>query len=722
MISRKSILYRTILSVALSATLIPMTVIAQEIYTIDDVIPGGTIYAQKAPQGLERPVVVNEGILHKVDDRWVLISPGGKETSFMTLEEWKVASGSTVDKLPILKVDRATNYLIASQRSADGVYHVWFLDPGSKKVTSHFEIRKEFEALDPSVRSNRIALMDGKDLYMLEADGQLKRLTFDGSEDIVYGMPAHRNEFGISQGTFWSPGGRYLALYKIDQSAVSSYPLVSIEDPIAVHRPIKYPMAGRPSQKVTIGVYDTKTQYIRYLDTGEPLDRYFTNIAWSPDEKHIYIDEVDRNQKRTGLTRYDARSGKPGSTIITETNDKYIEPQEPIQFVPGREDLLIRRSRVNGFDHLYCYSNTGKLAKQLTNGFWEVRSLLGIDPKGQWVYFTANREDPRRVDLYRVGVRGGSIERITSGEGSHAVTLSPDFKLAFDSYSGLNTPLVQKMIPLTRSQSAMLLRSESRDTSKMPEVRLGTIKSADGSADLYYKMTLPRDLDTRKKYPTIIYVYGGPHAQLVVDSWKGLRQNWDNYMAQRGYIVFTIDGRGSAHRGMDFESATFKQLGKCELEDQMAGVSYLKTLPYVDADRIGVHGWSFGGFMTTLMMLEHPEVFKVGVAGGPVMNWKYYEVMYGERYMETPQTNPQGYEASDLISRAGTLQGRLLLIHGDMDPVVVWQHSLSFLREAQKSRKMPDYMVYPGHEHNVIGKDRPQLYMYITRYFDEHLK
>lgn len=700
---------------------IPLLAHAQSTYTIDDVIPGGTTYKQHAPKGLEGALLTNEGLLHREEGQWMLIPHSGKERSYLSSQEWIALCGVPVEGIPSLQIDRETGYLIARQVDKEKTTHIWFISPKEKKITSHFAIRQAYKTLDPCVKADRVAIMDGKDIYMAFPEGEIRRLTYDGSMDLVYGMAAHRNEFGIQAGTFWSPGGRFMALYKIDQSKVNTYPLVQIAYPVAQYKPIKYPMAGQGSEQVQVGIYDIRTQYIRYLDTGEPDDHYFTNLSWSPDDKHLYIDEVSRDQKKTWLTRYDSRSGRPGSTIIKENNEKYVEPETPICFIPTREDLLIRKSRADGYNHLYCYSNTGKLAKQLTKGNWEVIDFYGVDPKGLWAYFSANKEDVRQKDLYRVGVRSGAIERLTQGAGVHQVQISPDFQYFFDSFSSINTPLIQSLAPTDKPSNGMVIRQETDIPHNLPTVKLGTIKAADGRTDLYYKMTLPPNMIEGKKYPVIIYVYGGPHAQLVTNSWRTLRQNWDNYMAQKGYVVFTLDNRGSAHRGMDYESITYHTLGKHEVEDQMKGVEYLRSLPYIDTQRIGVHGWSFGGYMTTRLMLDHPDIFKVGVAGGPVMDWKLYEVMYGERYMGTPQNNPQGYAQGDLISRAGELDGRLLLIHGDIDPVVVWQHSLLFLREAQKHRKMPDYMVYPGHEHNVTGKDRPQLYMYITRYFEDHL-
>lgn len=368
---------------------------------------------------------------------------------------------------------------------------------------------------------------------------------------------------------------------------------------------------------------------------------------------------------------------------------------------------------------------TGKLVRPLTlvrNG--EVTGFLGIDPKGRYAYYTSNAEDPRYEDLYRVRLNDGTTERLTTGEGTHRVAVSNDFAYAYDAFSNLDTPGVYSVIELgAKPVTTVFAKSDlPSDLSLRPSVELGVLKADDGVTDLYYKLTKPAKLEKGKKYPVIVYVYGGPHAQLVTNSWNSLRYNWDNYMAEKGYLVFTLDNRGSANRGFDFESVVHRNLGEHEMADQMTGIKFLKSLPYVDADKIGVHGWSFGGFMTTNLITTYPETFKVGVAGGPVIDWRLYEVMYGERYMDTPEENPEGYKNADLTRKAKNLKGRLLLIHGAIDPVVVWQNSQDFLNAAIEARTLPDYLVYPNHPHNVIGKDRVHLMMHVTRYFDDFLK
>lgn len=568
-----------------------------------------------------------------------------------------------------------------------------------------------------------LILLDGKDIALMDKEGNIKSVTSDGCLDIVNGQAAHQREFGISGGIFLSPSGKKFAYYRMDQSMVESYPIVRTTKNNAIHDPIKYPMAGKRSHEVTVNIYDVESASIVTLKTGEPLDRFFTNIAWTPDEKSLFIDEVNRAQNRCELREYSVNDGALINTLIVEENDKYIEPQTPTYFLKDSSNRFIRVTRRDGYNHLYLYGRDGKLQKQLTKGEWEVLDFMGTDPDSKYAYFISNKDYIMGRDLYRVALKNGKLERLTTGDGTHRIQMSEGFDYAFDTFTNHDTPQVGTLITLGKKVGRQeIYRSADplKDFVK-PEVRLGTLKSPEGY-DLYYKMTLPPDLDETKKYPVVLYVYGGPHAQLVTDTWNGLRMGWDTYMAQEGYIVFTIDNRGSANRGMAFESVTHRQLGTVEMEDQMIGIDYLRSLPYIDSDRIGVYGWSFGGFMTTNLMLTHSDTFKVGVAGGPVMDWGYYEIMYGERYMDTPQENPEGYAKNRLTDRAGDLKGRLLLIHGSVDPVVVLQHSFRFLEASVKAGTLPDYMIYPNEEHNVRGQDRVHLHRVICRYFDDHLK
>lgn len=581
---------------------------------------------------------------------------------------------------------------------------------------------------DWNKESRAVAYVKDNQLCVRTADNEEHRLTTDGSRDIVYGQSVHRNEFGIDKGTFWSPDGRRLAFYRMDQSMVADYPQVDIFHRIAEYQPDKYPMAGETSHKVTVGVYDLTTGKTVYLQAGDPTDRYFTNISWSPDSKTLYMFELNRDQNDCRLVSYDAATGRRLAELYRETSDKYVEPLHPIEFLPWDADKFIMQSQRDGFNHLYIYNKVGKLVKQLTQGRFVVMEVLGFNRKEQAVIIKANANHPLCHNLYAVSVKNGRMMPLDNGRGVHNGSLSASGTCLYDSYTEPDVPRIIDYVQLSRLSAPVtshLLVAEDpwkAQGYQIPTFESGSIKAADGVTDLYWRMVKPADFDPAKKYPTVVYVYGGPHANNVQASFRWYSRSWETYMAQKGYITFILDNRGSQHRGRDFEQATFRQLGQVEMADQMAGIDFLRTLPYIDMDRLGVHGWSFGGFMTISLMVNHPDVFRVGVAGGPVIDWKWYEVMYGERYMDTPQTNPEGYAKTSLIPKAKDLKGKLQIITGYNDDTVVPQHCLSFLAACIEAGTQPDFFVYPGEPHNMRGHASVHLHERITQYFEDYLK
>ena len=582
--------------------------------------------------------------------------------------------------------------------------------------------------------SRATAFVAGDQLYVLDSSQKLKKLTSDGSRDIVYGQSVHRNEFGIDGGLFWSPKGNRLAFYRMDQSMVTDYPLVDIpeidwtpgkgESRIAKAAPDKYPMAGETSHKVTVGVYDLKTGNTIYLHAGDPTDRYFTNIAWSPDEQTIYMFELNRDQNDCRLVSYNALTGDKIAEIYRETDKKYVEPLHPISFLPWNDDEFVMQSQKDGYNHLYLFNKDGKQIKQITSGKWVVMDVLGYNDKQHSIIYESNELNPLQKDVWIVDVNTGKRALMDdSGKGWHNGTLSASGRYILDNYS---EPTVPRKIAIIDTENGhrtpYLTAANPWKGYNQPEFSTGTIKAADGVTDLYYRMVKPVGFNPTKKYPTVIYVYGGPHAHNVDARWHWASRSWETYMAQKGYLIFVLDNRGSENRGKDFEQVTFRHLGQEEMKDQMKGVDFLRTLPYVDMNRLGVHGWSFGGFMTISLMTNYPDVFKVGVAGGPVIDWKWYEVMYGERYMDTPQTNPEGYAQTSLLAKAKDLRGKLQIIIGTNDGTVVPQHALSFLKACIAAGTQPDFFVYPGEPHNMRGHQSVHLHERITQYFEDYLK
>jgi dipeptidyl-peptidase-4 len=391
-------------------------------------------------------------------------------------------------------------------------------------------------------------------------------------------------------------------------------------------------------------------------------------------------------------------------------------------FFPNSSTDFIWQSQRTGYNHLFHYNIDKGLVAQLTKGEWLVTDVLGFNEKKKEIFYVSTQESPMERHLYKVDWTNFKTQRLDQGPGMHSGILSKDGTHLYDSYSNENTPRNVNLINTATLKVKKVLSSENTlKNYQRPEIKNVTLKADDGTP-LYGKIILPTDFDANKKYPVIVYLYNGPHAQLVTDSFPASGNLWYEFMAQKGYVVFTMDGRGSSNRGLKFEQAIFRNAGETEMKDQLQGVAYLKSLPYVDADRLGIHGWSYGGFMTTSFMLKNPDVFKVAVAGGPVIDWNMYEIMYTERYMDSPQNNPEGYKQANLLDKVQNLKGHLLMIHGAQDNVVVWQHSIKFLKAAVDQGVQMDYFVYPGHEHNVLGKDRVHLMQKVTDYFDEYLK
>lgn len=575
--------------------------------------------------------------------------------------------------------------------------------------------------IDVCEANNFLAYTIDNNLFV-STNGKIIRVTDEDNPGIISGQTVHRNEFGITSGTFWSPGGKFLAYYRKDETMVADYPLVDISGRIAALENIKYPMAGMKSEEVTLWICDIETGKKTMIQTGEPKEQYLTNIAWSPDEKYIFIAVLNRGQDLMKLNQYDANSGQFVKTLFEESNARYVEPLHAIEFLKNDKKKFVWQSKRDGFNHFYLYNSNGRLLNQLTRGEFDVTKNLGTDKEGKFLYFISTQSNPIERQVYKLDLETSEVIRLTINKGIHNAAISKTGKYILDTYSNIYEPRIIDLLSVKGNVIRNLLTADNPYKSyKLGEITLSSVKCNDGKTDLYYRLIKPVDFDPSRKYPVIIYVYGGPHSQLVTNRWLGGSRMWQHYMAQKGFIGFAMDNRGTLGHGFDFESSIHRQLGKLEMEDQMMGVEFLKSLPYVDTNRIGIHGWSYGGFMTVNLKLHYPEIFKVAVAGGPVIDWKYYEVMYGERYMDTPQENPDGYEQANLINYVDNLKGKLLIIHGAIDPVVVWQNSLTFVRECVNSKKQMDYFVYPGHPHNVRGVDRVHLMRKVSGYFIDNL-
>ena len=701
-----------------------LSMAAQKLFSLEDLNFGGTNYRNLQPENKWYTWWGDELIRTDVEECYLVNKKTGKEELLFTLDQVNKWADS----------DEEANRYVRHLMNATFPYPDQPLVAlGNKKSFLLLDFKKHKIVWQDSISgqtandwnkvSKATAYVEDHQLYVVDGEGKKHQLSTDGSREIVYGQSVHRNEFGITKGTFWSPDGQRLAFYRMDQSMVQDYPQVDIFPREATYEPDKYPMAGMTSHKVTVGVYDLRTEKTIYLQAGDPTDRYFTNIAWSPDGNAIYMFELNRDQNDCRLVSYNAKTGEKIAELYRETSDKYVEPLHPILFLPWDSNKFIMQSQKDGYNHLYLFDTNGKELKQLTSGSWVVQKVLGFNSKQKSILITSNEANPIQHNTYAVNIATRQRTLLDNGQGSHQAQLSGSGQYLIDRYTEPDVPRNINVVNVATTKALRLLTAKDPwEGYQQPIFENGTIKAADGTTDLYYRLVKPHDFDASKKYPTIIYVYGGPHAHNVEAAWHWYSRTWETYMAQKGYIVFILDNRGSENRGLTFEQATFRQLGQIEMQDQMKGVEFLKSLSYVDANRLGVHGWSFGGFMTISLMVNYPDVFKVGVAGGPVIDWKWYEVMYGERYMDTPQTNPEGYEKTSLINKAGKLKGKLQIITGYNDNTVVPQHCLSFLDACIKAGTQPDFFAYPGEEHNMRGHASVHLHERITQYFEDYLK
>ena len=707
--------------VAFTSIMATTPISAQELkqFTLEDLNFGGENYRKFIPERLYTTWWGDQLMYQDVEESGLIDMKTGKKRALFTLDDINgKTDGEKVRTLQRVSFPYPDKTLALVQSKTTRMLFDWSKCEVVWKQTCEGETETHWNKT-----SRTSAYVKDHQLWITNAEGKTKQLTTDGSREIVYGQAVHRNEFGIEEGIFWAPDGNRFAFYRMDQSMVTDYPQVNTFERVATYEPDKYPMLGMTSHKVTVGIYDCTNGNIQYLKAGDPTNRYFTNIAWSPDSKTVYMFELNRLQNDCQLVNYDATTGNKLKELYREKSDKYVEPMHPIVFLPWDSKQFVMQSQKDGYNHLYIYNIGTGAIRQLTKGNFVVEDFCGFNTKNKSVIIATNEANPIQRNIYTVDVKSGKRKALDNGRGCHYASPSKSGQWIVDMYSEPDVPRNYDLVATANAKSLRLLTSKDPwEGYQQPIFESGSIKAADGTTDLYWRMVKPADFDASKKYPTVVYVYGGPHAHNVEASWHWYSRSWETYMAQKGYIVFILDNRGSENRGLEFEQATWHKLGKVEMLDQMKGVDYLKSLPYVDANRLGVHGWSYGGFMTISLMTNYPDVFKVGVAGGPVIDWKWYEVMYGERYMGTPDTNKEGIEACSLIPMAKNLKGKLQIIIGMNDPTVVPQHALSFIDACTEAGTQPDFFVYPGEGHNMMGHKSVHLHERITQYFEDYLK
>ncbi len=609
---------------------------------------------------------------------------------------------------------------------ADGKYFSGSIQNKKVKQTNQLPDGAENASYHP--KNGHLAYTIGNNLFV--KTNQVYAVTAD-PEFIVHGQSISRNEYGIEKGIFWSPDGNFVAFYSKDESDVADYPLTNYKTMPATVNMIKYPMAGGKSEKVSlsifpiknVGVKDPGTGYMTLEITdeqGKKSDQfYITNVGWTPNSESLLLAWMNRSTDKMKLMHYSSKDGKYLGEIFQETDSKWVEPDQAPMFIPGKRDEFLWRS-YRGECHEYFHFNLkGEILGKVDG--WEQEKIKGFDNSGKWMLVEGRSKDGLNTTAYLYNTQDKKTSPISLAPGMHDLSISADGKQILDTYNHLNTP--NKSVVLNNNgtiKKELLTSSDKLKDKKIGITEIGSIKGHDGTM-LNYRLIKPTTFDPKKKYPVLVYVYNGPHVQLINNGYLGGASLWMNYFAEKDYLVFTLDGRGSSSRGKQFEQAIHRQLGTAEMEDQMAGVEWLRSQSFVDESKMAIHGWSFGGFMTTSMMLRQPGVFKCGVAGGPVLDWNLYEVMYTERYMDTPTENPEGYKANNMSEYVKNLSGPLLMIHGTDDNVVVMQHNMRFLSTCITNLIPIDFFAYPGHEHNVRGKDRVHLMHKVLDYVEHEL-
>lgn len=691
---------------------IALSLSAQSSLSIDDYLnrrysPDSLHYIQWI-QRSDDFTYVNNKILYQENVK------SNKPKAILTLDELKSATGLEIMYFPLYKWVNEREILIQASNI------LYYFDTKSKTVKRRLELPQNASDLDFS-RNGSIAFVVDSNLYVADPSKKILQIT-DTKRLGSAGLNAYRREFGCSKGTFWNRSSTKIAFYEKSDEDLKAYPFVDYSVQPAKVTWYRYPFAGQKNEKVKIGIYNLVDSTISYLNLTKG-DIYYTGLTWHPDGNSIFITEVTRNQKKATLVEYDVKSGEKIREVFSEESEIYVEPEYPMMMVASKNTEFIWLSRRDGYRHLYIYDIEGELLNPLTTGEWEVTQILGFDDKYTNVYFIGTEEgDYLNKYIYKADVISWKVTKLSKVEGVHSGIVNGN-GYVIDLNSNMEVPYSAHLLDPKGVELRKIKQSKSPIDNKLqPKIETGSFRAADGKTELPYSIFKPADFDESKKYPAIMYVYGGPHVQLVQNCWM-TTSKWFSlaYLASKGYIVFVADNRGSDCRGFQFESITHKQLGKIEAEDQLKALETLNKLKYVDSERIGIMGASYGGFMSLTMLCDYPEHFKAGVSSFPVTDWSMYEIMYTERYMETPETNYQGYFDSNVINKVKNLTSATLVISGGQDNVTVNQHAKSFVNKCIELDKPIEHFEYSKHEHGVSRADFDHYLKKIEHFFEKNL-
>jgi dipeptidyl-peptidase-4 len=580
---------------------------------------------------------------------------------------------------------------------------------------------KEDASISPT--GDRVAFVENNNLYVVDlASGVSKKITTDGNDNLMNGKLdwVYEEELAnraTGRAYEWSPDGQKIAYLSLDDTPVPQYPLTHfLSDHVTVTEE-RFPQAGDPNPKpgmhvATVSEGESKSWTYPLKDSG--VEYFSPSFTWTADSKSVAFSTLDRHQASLAVHLWDPDSGADRK-VVEEKDPYWINAIDaPFFLKDGRHFLWL--SERDGWQHVYLYQLGGTMERELGTGDWMVDhpvfsdvAMFQVDEAGGFVYFTSTNPDPRERQIYRVRVDSGVMERVSKESGTHGLELSPSGKYLIDNFSNLTTPAEIRLLKSDGTLAATLYKTPDRFADyALGTTELVTVKASDG-ATLYARLVKPPDFDPKKKYPVIVDVYGGPHVQLIHNAWGATGAD-DQLLAEQGYVIWSLDNRGSWGRGHAWESSIFEHMGDHEVEDQLAGVNYLKTLPYVDPKRIGVHGWSYGGYMTLELLTHAPGVFKCGAAGGPVTAWKFYDSIYTERYMRTPEENSTGYHDSSPVNFADKLKAKVLLIHGVDDDNVHMQNTLNFVEAMVKGKVPFELYLQPGERHG-FARESSRLYL-----------
>jgi dipeptidyl-peptidase-4 len=569
-----------------------------------------------------------------------------------------------------------------------------------------------------------VSFVRAHNLWMVNvADGKERAVTQGGTEEIRKGELdwVYPEELEIKTAYWWAPDSSAIAYLEMDERKVSQYPMVDFSSPSGEAEMERYPVAGGANPNVRVLVASLGGGESRAMDIGAETEIYIPRVNWLTDSKHIAIQRLNRTQTQLDLLIADVATGK-NRAALSESDPYWINVSDDLYFLKDGKRFLWSSER-GGYRHLYVYELDGKQIAQLTRGDWEVTGTDAVDEAKGLVYFTATEKSPLERQLYRVALDGSGFARLTKEDGTHAVSYSPTSSAFYDTYSNTAAPPRQELCRVDGLHVATINENKVAELAEyqLTPVEFVTVKSHDG-IQLNASMIKPPGFDPQKKYPVLVYTYGGPHAQVVLNRWGGANFLWHELMAQKGYIVFSLDNRGSAGRGHAFETPLHFRLGAQELSDQRDGAAWLKSLPYVDGNRIGIWGWSYGGHMTLQAMFEAGDDFKVGFAGGPVTDWRYYDSIYTERYLGLPQKNEKGYQDSSPVKYASQLKGKLLIAHGTGDDNVHFANTLTVINDLIEAGKYVEVLAFPGRGHGVSDPPARRVLMQrVTQFFLDNL-